>query len=219
MSALEYHLAELEIARKSDDPRHIMPTMPERFESILDLGCGAGQTLIGNGLKPGVFACGVDIDEEALTLGRKLSEEIVFVRARGEKLPFRNNAFDVVISRVALPYTAIPATLQEIARVLKPGGHVWLTLHPFSMLSAQMLTSVKAGNLKSIIYQLYVLANSLLFHLAGRQISFPFNRERCESVQTVGAITRAMERVGFEGVRADRGHFFIVTANKRRGKY
>jgi ubiquinone/menaquinone biosynthesis C-methylase UbiE len=48
----------------------------------------------------------------------------------------------VVISRVALPYMHIPMALAEIARVVKSGGHVWLTLHPFAMTREQILSAV-----------------------------------------------------------------------------
>ena len=88
MSTLEYHLAELAIAKAKDDPRRVMPALPAQFGSILDLGCGAGQTLIACELPPEVFACGADIDEEALQYGRQISGQIHFVRAGGEALPF-----------------------------------------------------------------------------------------------------------------------------------
>lgn len=47
-----------------------------------------------------------------------------------------------MISRVALPYMHIPMALAEIARVVKSGGHVWLTLHPFAMTREQILSAV-----------------------------------------------------------------------------
>jgi SAM-dependent methyltransferase len=84
MSALAYHLSELEIARSANDPRRTMPVLPDPFRSILDLGCGAGQTLIACDLGPEVLACGVDVDEEALKLGRQWSQQICFVRAQGD---------------------------------------------------------------------------------------------------------------------------------------
>lgn len=46
-----------------------------------------------------------------------------------EHLPFDNGAFDAVASQFALEYTALDASLGEIARVLKPGGHLWAVMH------------------------------------------------------------------------------------------
>jgi len=213
MSEIAYHLGELDIARNADDARRILPELPETFESILDLGCGIGQTLIACNLTPKTFACGVDVNEEALAYGRKIADHISFVRASGEHLPFADGSFDVVISRVTLPHMHVPKALQEISRALKPGGRVWLTLYPMSWILRRAGESLKAGNLKNFAYQFYVMTNGAFFHLTGRQFRFPFNR-RCESFQTVKGVIRAMKEAGFENVRAEQNRFFIVTASK-----
>ena len=213
MSEIAYHLGELEVARNVDDARHILPELPDTFESILDLGCGIGQTLIACNLPPETFACGVDVDEEALAYGRKMASHISFVRASGEHLPFADGSFDVVISRVTVPLMHVPNALREISRALKPGGRVWLTLHPMSLILSRAGESLKAGNMKNLAYQFYVMTNGVFFHLTGRQFRFPFNH-RCESFQTVKGVTRAMKEAGFENVRAERDRFFIVTASK-----
>ena len=219
MSTLEYHLAELAIAKAKDDPRRVMPALPDNFGSILDLGCGAGQTLIACDLRPEVFACGADIDEEALRYGRQLGQQannqIHFVRAGGEALPFAAQTFDVVISRVAIPYMHIPTAMHEIARVLKPGGHVWFTLHPVALVQKWLWQALRKGNLKSVIYQSYTLANGLLLHWLGKQVRFPLNRARCESFQTKRSITRALQAAGFTRVQAELNEqFFVVKAMK-----
>ena len=213
MSEIAYHLGELDIARNADDARRILPELPETFESILDLGCGIGQTLIACNLPPKTFACGVDVNEEALAYGRKIADHISFVRASGEHLPFADGLFDVVISRVTLPHMHVPKALREISRALKPRGRVWLTLYPMSWILHRAGESLKAGNLKNFAYQFYVMTNGAFFHLTGRQFRFPFNR-RCESFQTVKGVIRAMREAGFENVRAEQNRFFIVTASK-----
>ena len=213
MSEIAYHLGELDIARNADDARRILPELPETFESILDLGCGIGQTLIACNLTPKTFACGVDVNEEALAYGRKIADHISFVRASGEHLPFADGLFDVVISRVTLPHMHVPKALREISRALKPRGRVWLTLYPMSWILHRAGESLKAGNLKNFAYQFYVMTNGAFFHLTGRQFRFPFNR-RCESFQTVKGVIRALKEAGFENVRAEQNRFFIVTASK-----
>ena len=215
MSGAAYHLTELEIARAVNDPRRAMPDLPDHYESVLDIGCGAGQTLIACGLKPGAFVCGIDIDEEALVLGKRLSRHIAFVRASGERLPFPDRSFDVVISRVSLPLMYLPDALREIARVLKPGGRVWFTMHTVSMALRGIARSLRERNAKNLIYQHYVIVNGLLFHFTGKQFRFPFNRDRCESFQTAGGIARAMRAAGFDRISAQRGRFFVVTASRQ----
>ncbi|MFN7943846.1 MAG: class I SAM-dependent methyltransferase [Blastocatellia bacterium] len=215
MSELEYHLDELRIALSADDPARVMPTLPDDFERILDLGCGMGQTLTACHLNPAVFACGIDIDAEALAWGSRLSPGISFLRARGEQLPFSDQSFDVVISRVALPYTHLPSALAEIFRVLRPGGRVWFTLHSFALAQQSLRRALRETRLKSLLYQSYVMVNGLLFHLTGRQFRYPLNQQRCESFQTRAGMIRAMKRAGFTEVTAEEGRFFISTAVRR----
>ncbi len=214
MSEIAYHLLELEIARAANDPRRVMPILSDRDGSILDIGCGAGQTLIACNLKPGVFACGVDVDEEALALGRLMSRDIALARATGEQLPFADQSFDFVISRLALPYMRIPEALGEIARVLKPGGQVWFLPHSISMALRGVARSLRERNARNLIYQHYVIVNGLLFHFTGRLFRFPFNPDKCESFQTRRGVVRAMLAAGFEDVSAECDRFFIVTASK-----
>jgi SAM-dependent methyltransferase len=214
MNDRAYHLLELEIASAKDDPRRVAPALGAGYQRILDLGCGAGQTLIACDLAPEVFCCGVDIDQDALSLGKRLANNISFVRASGERLPFPDNFFEAVISRLALPYMHLPSALREIARVLRPGGQIWLTLHPISMAFEGFARSLKEGNAKNLAYQCYVIANGVLFHFTGRQFRSPFNRNRCESFQTAGGVARALRAAGLNRVRADRGEFFVVTASK-----
>ena len=215
MSAINYHLEELKIARTPGDPRHIRPALPDRFGSLLDLGCGIGQNLLDCALPPETLACGVDIDAEALAFGRRLAPQLCLVCARGERLPFQDHSFDVVMARVSLPFMHLPSALREVARVVKPGGYVWCTLHPWAMLRARLRDALRTLNLKDFVYSIYILINGLCFHLTGRQFRYPLNRQRCESFQTVGGMTRAMQRAGFEQVQTDYGRFFVVTASKR----
>jgi hypothetical protein len=120
----------------------------------------------------------------------------------------------VVISRVALPYMHLPTALNEIARVLKPGGHVWFALHPASMLRRRWRKSFQRADLKDIVYSSYILANGLLFHHTGRLIRFPLNRRRCESFQTVEGMTRVLRGHRLEVAHAATDPF-VVSAVKQ----
>jgi SAM-dependent methyltransferase len=229
MSALDYHLQELEVAMQEDDGRRLLPDLPARFERILDVGCGVGQTLAACNLKPGTVAYGIDLDEEALAYGQALMPHIRFIRASGENLPFPDQAFDVVISRVALPYMNLPAAFGEISRVLKPGGQVWFTLHPPSLVIRDLARAVARLNLKTVSYLSYVIVNSLWFHLRGDLFRHPLRSSRIESFQTERGVSRAMRAAGFNYIRvrkeslfwadpsgAQKQAFFVVTARKLR---
>ena len=117
--ARQYHLLELEIALSARDPRRIMPEIPRSTQRLLDVGCGAGQTILGLQLGPDVEAVGIDPDNDAVSLGRSWTASAQLVCGRGESLPFPDASFDFVMSRVALPYTNLPEATREIGRVLR----------------------------------------------------------------------------------------------------
>ncbi|PYU30008.1 MAG: hypothetical protein DMG31_15100 [Acidobacteria bacterium] len=106
-----------------------------------------GQSLLAAQLPSDVQGYGVDCDIEAIEAGRRLAPpNIGLVSARGEDLPFEDEYFDLVFSRVALPYMDINKALREISRVLKGGGDLWLALHPASMVFSRAKRSAWGGN-------------------------------------------------------------------------
>lgn len=211
---VKYHLGELDIARNASAPGHLLPPIPSGCRAVLDIGCGAGQTLIASRLGDDVIACGVDPVAEALALGRSLTDRVLFGAAMGEHLPFANETFDLVFSRVALPYMNIPRALDEIFRVMRPGGTVWLSLHPPRFALRTMSRAIRARNARAALYPVYTLLNGVMLHLLDRQVQWPFGRRRYESTQTAGGMRRALRRAGFVEPRVQRGRFFVVTARK-----
>jgi len=207
-----YHLGELEIARTPSDPRHILPPIASTYRHILDVGCGAGQTLIACDLGVGVAAVGVDQDETALRLGRKLCSTIHFVCAKAEHLPFASAAFDFVICRVALPYMHTETALGEMSRVLKTGGKLWATLRPLSRSVKDVVLNVARLNVRQATYAAYVLANGIAYSTTGTQ--FPLPTGRYASFQTSRGVTRALLSQGFRDIEITRGRFFVVSASR-----
>jgi ubiquinone/menaquinone biosynthesis C-methylase UbiE len=201
-----YHRGELAVALDPNHPAHILPPPVSRSQRVLDIGCGAGQTLIA--AYPDRVSFGLDMDLDALKLGRCLTDRVRFVCGTAEALPWPDGQFDMVIARVSLPYTDIGRSLAEIYRVLKKSGTLWMTLHPFSAVWRQ----AKSGNYKSWIFFAYILLNSAVFDLTQRQ--FPF-LGRYESFQTRSGIARALRKKGFESISIGRGKHFLVTARSR----
>src|SRR5258705_7520075 len=199
-----YHLKELLIAREPTDPRHVNPPPFPPDRRVLDVGCGAGQTLIACYGDRRSF--GVDVALEALRLGRTLAKGVSFACATAERLPFRDGAFDVVIARVSLPYTDFRRSLREIRRVLKPGGFFWAVLHPMAI----VWNTVDFRKPRTLLRFSYVGLNSLLLHFTGRVV--PYRRGRYESFQTSPGIRRALTAAGFARISVSRERHFVVTA-------
>jgi ubiquinone/menaquinone biosynthesis C-methylase UbiE len=210
---IAYHLAELKTAANSASPSYVMPEFLETDRAILDIGCGIGQTFIGARLGADRLLVGLDIDTESLDWGRRQFGHIQFINGVAERLPFPDKSFDLVISRVSLPYTNIPQSLAEIERVLKANGRVWFTLHPLAKSIGELKQALRAFSVKDAVYFCYVIANGIGFHFLGSQFGFPFTH-RTESFQTESAIRRSMLRAGFTDIGLKRGRHFVCTACK-----
>lgn len=210
----DYHRLELSIATDPNDSRRVMPVVEERHRRILDIGCGAGQTLIGSNLREGVTAVGLDLDHAALALGKQFTPSIHFVEGRGEALPFDHDAFDLVICRVALPYMHIARALSEISRVTDVGGDLWLVLHPFSMTAKELATNISRLQFKAGLYRTWVLINGAVLNTLGRQWHWFGDPSRYETWQTNNGIKRALLAAGFDRIRINREKHFVVTATK-----
>lgn len=211
--SIAYHQRELAIALDPQSPARTMPPiLPSKHKRILDVGCGMGQTLFAAQLPSDVEAYGVDRDMEAIEAGHRLAPaNIRLVCATGESLPFADECFDLVFSRVALPYMNINRALREIARVLKRGGDLWLGLHPASMVFSRLKCSLRPSNFKDIILCTYVLLNGALFNCFGIQISF-FGRQ--ESFQTGSGTMRAMLRAGLVCLPVEPSTHLIVQGQR-----
>ena len=202
--SISYHLSELHIALDPTHPDHILPPPLPQSAKVLDVGCGAGQTLIA--AYPDSICYGLDIDAEALGFGRTLTDSVRFVNGRAEAMPFREGEFDLVLGRVSVPYTNVGQCLKEMRRVVRDGGDLWLVLHPFSKACQQ----ARLSGWKGKVHFLYVLLNSICFHWCGRQ--FPFVRGKYESFQTERGIRRALAENGFVDITITRTRHFLVTA-------
>jgi ubiquinone/menaquinone biosynthesis C-methylase UbiE len=208
-----YHVLELQIASNPADARRVMPAIRSEHRRILDVGCGAGQTLLASSLGAEVTAIGIDRDMDALKLGKRLGGAVRFVCSKGESLPLGDGSFDLVISRVGLPYMKTSATLAEMTRVLAPGGSLWLALHPFEKAKRELADCVRRMDVAGALHRLYVMANGASLHFAGQEFASPASG-RYESFQTEEAMRRQLEALGYEDIRVRRNVFFVITATK-----
>lgn len=100
---------------------------PKKTYTVLE--AAAGTCICGRSLAPIVknVTC-LDMTTAMLAVGKSEAEKqgfcnISFVQGDAEKLPFSDNSFDIVISRLAFHHFSDPKRcFSEMARVLKTGG-------------------------------------------------------------------------------------------------
>jgi dTDP-4-amino-4,6-dideoxygalactose transaminase/ubiquinone/menaquinone biosynthesis C-methylase UbiE len=96
-------------------------------KAVLDVGCGSGDYLfeMKDDIKKGV---GIDYSRSAIDSARlkkdgEKAEHIIFICDNARNIPYENRTFDLVYSFSALAYIPnVGAVIEEMARVLSPGG-------------------------------------------------------------------------------------------------
>ncbi len=101
-------------------------------KKLLDVGCGDGIDLHSLS-KKGAVVYGLDPSDEFIQKAKKINPTGIIKEGVAESIPFSDEMFDIVISKWALQTCEnIPKSLNEISRVLKPGGiFILLSKHPW----------------------------------------------------------------------------------------
>ena len=96
---------------------------------VLDVATGTAGVALMLSERTRATITGVDLTEQMLRRGRERiarrdkADRIQLLVARGEQLPFPDDAFDAVTFTYLLRYVADPAaTIRELGRVVRPGG-------------------------------------------------------------------------------------------------
>lgn len=211
-----YHMDELATARSDSSSIFNAPRVPPTARVVLDIGCGAGQTLLALNASATVTLIGPDMDEDAVSMAPRDAANLHFAVATGEILPIATESCDFVISRVALPYMHLRTALAEISRVLRPGAELWVTLHPYRMIRRQLREQFRNQHWRGAVYQCFIIANSLSLVAFGIQWRYPLNRNRKETFQTPSGMRRELARAGFDVVEMrQRDEQFVVVARRR----
>ena len=115
---------------------------------VLDAGCGGGGMPLSLA-EEAVSVVGIDPAPRFDGAGARLARErrlgnLQFARADGMALPFKAGMFDLVLSHAVIEHVAdAPLYLRECARVLAPGGHVYLSTAPYLSFAGAHLPRLK----------------------------------------------------------------------------
>lgn len=112
--------------------QEIIDMLPfKRLELVLDVGSGFGDLVFGiSRFTDRVI--GLELDEDAVKISELKKElysivNVSFIRGIAEELPLKENSVDLVVSKTVLEHVRdVEKSLQEVDRVLKPGGFFYL---------------------------------------------------------------------------------------------
>ena len=100
-------------------------------ERVLDVGTGPGRLVAEIARRrPGLEVIGVDPSEDMLVRARARTSRLANARvvlASAEDLPFEDESVGAIVSSLSCHHWSDPAeALAEQARVLRPGGRLWV---------------------------------------------------------------------------------------------
>src|SRR3979490_374129 len=103
---------------------------PRPGESVLDIGCGGGETALdlARAVAPDGMVVGIDRSAAVLAFAQRAAkgcERVRFVQADAQVFPFDPASFDAAFSRFGVMFFADPtAAFVNIRRSLKPNGRL-----------------------------------------------------------------------------------------------
>lgn len=130
-------------------------------KKLLDVGCGLGNDL-ARFVSGGAICTGIDLSPKAVALAQQNFQhrglKADFFQMNGEEMSFPDNSFDVIYCHTVLHFTPNPERMiQEIVRVLKPGGTaILMTINRHSWLYVlHLIAKVKIDYLDAPVFNKY----------------------------------------------------------------
>jgi len=116
------------------------PLPVSRGAKILDAGCGTGLLTLAllRSIRCPVSITALDLSSTSVAAARKAlyyssgrKRDVTFTQGNLLCLPFADESLDLVVTAGALEYVPLADGITELARVIRPGGHLLhLPVHP-----------------------------------------------------------------------------------------
>ena len=119
-----------QLAAGAENVEKVGRFFPAEGRDVLDVGCQWGATCVAFA-RAGARVAGIDVEEDLIEgAGIRAREQGVDVDYRqgvAEAIPFPDGSFDLVILHDVIEHVRSHRnTISDIARVLRPGGGLWL---------------------------------------------------------------------------------------------
>ena len=117
------------IGRNALPGNELIKVLPKR-SSILDLGCGSGETAEFLAAK-GYNVTGIDLNIEVITQNKLKTKSVNYILGDiTNSLPFSSQNFDAIVLSFLLvniiPQKIRESLISELTRILKPNAYIWL---------------------------------------------------------------------------------------------
>ena len=185
--------------------------LPNRTDQkVLDLATGTGDQLLAvyesGKVKTGV---GIDLADKMLEIGREkiaragLDSSLTLEHGDAEEIPFEDDTFDALsISFGIRNVIDVPHALQEMRRVLNPGGRALIL--EFSLPGSRLLRAFYLFYFRNILPRLGAM-------ISGDRDAYRYLNETVETFPYGEAFCHLMENTGFVNVKATPFTFGIAT--------
>ena len=199
-------------AKSADNVLPYMPVVPEQYgveltasSLVVDVGCLGGYGMfdfVRRRLaddKPIPRLVGIDIDMTSLSMARRMADVwsrepgVEFMCAKSEHLGVASQSVDIIIARLLLPYVAIRETLDEFARVIRPGGLMIIQIHTSAYYRQRLLQHPR--QITNWIYHIRPLLSGAFFAVTGRQPAWRRFRETAMTMRHLLALQPLREMV------------------------
>lgn len=106
--------------------------LPDRTDlDVLDAGCGGGATM--ESLRRYGLVRGMELAKEAVEYNRERGRDVI--EGSIERMPFEDESFDLALALDVIEHVPDDlAALEELSRVLRPGGSLLVTVPALDML-------------------------------------------------------------------------------------
>jgi ubiquinone/menaquinone biosynthesis C-methylase UbiE len=177
------------VRQKLEKVKHI-----EAADKILEVGCGAHGLIFGFGDNFGVGVDPLAVDYKRLF--PKWQGNALTTAAIGEQLPFDDASFDIVLSDNVIDHAERPVKIvDEIVRVLKPGGLLYFTVNIHHQVYDLASHAHGAWNALGLKLELSAFADHTV-HFTEKRIGDVFARQPLNMIEQIVTVseTKAAQR-------------------------